>query len=264
MTDDAFMSPRSTPASLFVVLALLCAFTATLLLGTGCKEDELQPTEPEGAFGLLTKALQERDEDGVWEYLGKDTRALFTDHYRLLVRIDRIIEAYFDPAEHRDMRERTGVYILEQASIATPKDLYHYIFDMSRTHVVDGEEVPVFEFGADQEVGMTISEVEYLNEEETSVRITTRGEQKFILHREEDGVWRTDSLGDFFQKALEPIATSEANLRQYAEENLREERERRKALAAFFYERTGRTPPPRQQPAAPPAEQQATAPTEGP
>ena len=99
----------------------LCALAVLVSLAASCQEDRPEPTDPEGAYRLFMEAIEAKDEDAVWEYLDQGTKDLFAEQYKALVRIDRIIEAYFDPSEHRYMRERTGAYLLETEHIDSAK-----------------------------------------------------------------------------------------------------------------------------------------------
>lgn len=237
-----------TPAlSRLLITALACVCFAGSAVG--CDDEKLEPTEPEGAYGLFAEALENREPGAVWEYIDQDTKALFKQHYRALVRIDKMISAYFDPAEHRDLRRRTGAALLPEIDalmaeqeIPGGEALYQITFKPKVEVEREGETVFRFSFDEDEAVGMSVDEIT-IDEEETEATITTRGGQVFVMEKEADGIWRTASLWGPFTEALKPIAISEANLCRYAEDILTEERDRRKAVVDYFWERTGGTQP---------------------
>jgi len=199
-------------------------FVLGLWLGvSGCKEERPEPTDPEGAFRLFQEAIAERDEDGLWQYLDVTTKELFYEQYVALVRIDRIIETYFDPSEHRYMRRRTGAYLLQQEQITSPEALYRFLFD-----------IEAIAYDRDHEVGASVDKLTYDESDPTIATIVTRGGQTFLMVQEDDGHWRTPSLRNFFEEALAPIALSEEAMKEFAKENLLGEIERRKQVIEYF------------------------------
>lgn len=219
---------------------IVCILALLVSLAAACEEDRPEPTDPEGAYRLFIEAIEAKDEDAVWEYLDQGTKDLFAEQYKALVRIDRIIEAYFDPSEHRYMRERTGAYLLESEHIDSAKALYHFIFDV-RDIVFEG----------DHEVGATIDEFNYTDEDETVAMILTRGGQSFVMMKEEDKIWRTASLRNMFEDAVTPIKNSESALKDFAKENLMDERQRRVEVVEYFQERLKGAPAPKTEAPAP-------------
>ena len=256
------MSPWSSRSK-----GTLCALAVLVSLAASCQEDRPGPTDPEGAYRLFMEAIEAKDEDAVWEYLDQGTKDLFAEQYKALVRIDRIIEAYFDPSEHRYMRERTGAYLLETEHIDSAKALYQFIFDVDDI---------VFE--EDHEVGATIDEFNYSDEEETVAMILTRGGQSFVMVcqsrandlpcdnkvKEEDKIWRTVSLRNMFEDAVAPIKNSESALKDFAKENLMDERQRRIEVVQYFQERLKGAPAQASTPAPPAETEEAPAPSDSP
>ena len=172
---------------------------------------------------LFYQALANKDEAEVWEYLDVSTKKLFVDHYKSLLRTDKIIQDYFDPSEYKYLRQRTGTYLLKEANITSSEELYGFVFSLAGT-----------KFEQDEEVGGTIDEMNYSNEEENIAEIQTRGGQRFVMVLEEDGVWRTASLYSLFEEALAPIKQSETEMIKFARTNLEEELNRRLAVIAYF------------------------------
>lgn len=201
-------------------LALLLAFA---LLLVACEEERPEPTEPDGAFKLFQESLEQNDREALWEYLDQETKDLFTQHYRALVRMDKIIETYFDPSEHRYLRDRTGAFLLKEANIDSPEALYRYTLNPS-----------TIEFGDDEAVGAEIDELVYSDEEQTIAQIKTDANQSFVFIKEQDGIWRTASLRNIVEEALKPIANGEEAMKEFARENLVAERERRLEVIEYF------------------------------
>ena len=52
----------------------------------------------------------------------------FIQAYVSLVRMDKVITTYFDPIEHKQMRDRTGTDLLDKQNITNEIDLFAYLF----------------------------------------------------------------------------------------------------------------------------------------
>ena len=199
-----------------------------MVITSACGDAELTPETPEGAFGLFVEAMKTRDEDAVWTHLDKGTHLLVAERYRSLIRIDKIIELYFDPSEHRYMRNRTGADLLHVHKMKTAVDLYRFIFTLD-----------IIDIGRDEIEGVKVEEVVYPNEDDDTVaEILTRGNQRVVMI-EEEGAWKVAALRTLFEQALQPLEDSEKAIREFAKDNLLEERARRKELIEFAnaYER---------------------------
>ncbi|MCL2326462.1 MAG: hypothetical protein FWC40_08230 [Proteobacteria bacterium] len=220
------------PSLRFVVFSLLatCAIAATSCQRTVTESG----ADSVGAYLQFVEQLracadsQERTDkrtcepDKVWDAIDAKSKLLFVEAYGSLARIDRIIETYFDPIEHKHMRERTGTNVLKENDIHNARDLFLFIFK---------PEALVFN-------DSTNSGLEYrgaTSHSPSMVAIHTNSrEQDFIMIRESDGIWRNASLRNIFESSLSPIFASENAMKEYAKGNLATEMERRKKVLDYF------------------------------
>jgi len=223
------------PSLRFVAFSLLATCT---IAATSCRRTVTESgADSVGAYHQFVELLracakdpkyQERadkrtcEPDKVWDAIDAKSKLLFVEAYASLARIDRIIETYFDPIEHKHMRERTGTNVLKENNIQNARDLFLYIFK---------PEALVFN-------DATNSGVEYKGETSISpsmVEIHTNSpRQNFIMIRESDGIWRNASLRNIFESSLNPIFASETAMKEYAKGNLATELERRKKVVDYF------------------------------
>lgn len=162
------------------------------------------------------------DREKIWNAMDFQTKSLYLEAYAALVRIDRIIETYFDPIEHKYMKAKTGTDILKSANIRNYQDLFAYLFKPEKL-VFDSETLSGLEFEGDT--------VENANR----ILIQThQPSQQFLMIREDDGVWRTAGLLNASALALDPIFQSESAMKEYAQGNLEAELKRRDTVRAYF------------------------------
>lgn len=207
---------------LFLILSIVLSYTAISCSTMGVVSTD--PNEPDGAYHLFLQALKNKDKAAVWDGIDSSSKVLFRDALASLIRMDRIIETYFDPVEHKYMRERTGTHILKDANIKTPADLFVYMYQPD-----------ALVFREDEEVGAQIDD-DLIDEKNKRVvtLITKASGQQFVMMRESDNVWRTAGLRNVFHESLAPIAKSEAAMREYAKGNFDAEIERRREVIAYF------------------------------
>lgn len=162
--------------------------------------------------------------DAIWEVIDAKSKLLFINAYASLVRVDRIIETYFDPIEYKYMRNRTGSSILHEHSIHNALDLFKYMFKPEKL---------VFN---DQTLsGVAFKSTKKSDKNPYIVTIETNlSGQEFVMVRENDNVWRTAGLYNIFQAAVQPIFDSETAMQEYAKDNLMAEIERRKEVLEYF------------------------------
>lgn len=162
------------------------------------------------------------DKGKVWDGLDVETKQQFLYAYSSLVRIDRIIAMYFDPIEHKQMRERTGTDILQSQNITDFKGLFNYMFHPE-----------AFNFDANVESGLEF--VSSRVEDANHITIETHQKnQEFPMVREDDGVWRTKGLQHAVDRALDPIFKSEDAMKEYAQSYLVDEMARRARVREHF------------------------------
>lgn len=190
------------------------AYERLILDLRACGQDEEYQSRPD---------KKDCDLDKIWDSLDAQSKLLFVEAYASLVRIDRIIEIYFDPIEHRDMRNRTGTNIIASAPIKNAKDLFRHIFK---------PEALVFNEATNS--GVKFSK-DIVDKNPNIVTIQTHYQgQKFVMIRESDGVWRNAGLRNVLSEALNPIFASEDAMKEYAKGNLATEIERRKKVLDYF------------------------------
>ena len=122
------------------------------------------------------------DKHKIWESLDSQTKSQFLDAYAALVKIDRIIETYFDPIEHKYMRTKTGTNVLKEAKIDSYEALFAYLFHPE-----------TLKFNANTDSGVEIEKTIVQNDNVVTIQ-THYNQQVFTMIRESDGVWRTSGL----------------------------------------------------------------------
>ena len=167
---------------------------------------------------------KECDMNALWDAIDVQSKMLFVNAYASLVRVDRIIETYFDPIEFTHMRSRTGTDIIKADKVTDARELFKHIFKSEK--LVFNEQ--------------TLSGVEYESDEKDKknpfiVTIHTHYPgQNFVMVRESDNIWRNAGLRNIFQAAVDPIFESEKAMQEYAKDNLTAEIDRRKKVLDYF------------------------------
>ncbi len=164
------------------------------------------------------------DKQTIWNGLDSQSKSLFIEAFTALKHIDTIIESYFDPIEHKQMRLRTGTNILKEVPINNEFDLFNYIFKPEN-----------LVFNQNVISALTVKE-EHVSSEAPNVAIIERNLENYdvTMTKEADNVWRTDWFLDEINKSLAPIFASEAAMQEYAKGNLLEEMERRTKVRDYF------------------------------
>ena len=211
-------------------LGFLITLTCSVFLCSGCSVQVSK--DAEGAVSAYTdfiatlRACSENaascDKEKIWNFMDAQTKSLYLEAYASLVRIDRIIETYFDPIEHKHMKSRTGVDILESANIHEYKDLFFHVFKPEKL-VFDANTISGTEFESDTVRNANVVVIQ-----------THQSTQQFTMIREDDGVWRTSGFLDPSAYALEPIFISESAMKEFAKGNLESEIRRRIAVRDYF------------------------------
>ena len=157
----------------------------------------------------------------IWDALDVQTKNQFVDAYASLVKIDRIIETYFDPIEHQYMRAKTGTDVLKKVPISSYKDLFTYIFKPDK-----------LVFNDNTESGLEIEQD--IVQDNYHVILKNHVKQDVPMVLESDGVWRVAGLIDYVNIALEPVFASEVAMQEYAKGNLEAEIKRRTDVRNYF------------------------------
>lgn len=220
------------------LLPLPIALTACLLMAACDPEVSTTGSDAVGAYEKIIinlracgqdEAYQENvdkkdcDLEEIWDSLDAQSKMMFIEAYASLVRIDRIIEIYFDPIEHKHMRDRTGTDIIASVPIKNAKDLFRYMFKPN-----------ALVFNEATNSGVKFAK-DIVDKNPNIVTIQTHYQgQKFVMIRESDGVWRNAGLRKILEEALAPIFSSEDAMKEYAKGNLATEIERRKKVLDYF------------------------------
>ena len=190
--------------------------------GLGCS-GELDPKEPDDAYLMFRDALFAGDAAQVWERLDPSTHDYFQKRYERLARMDQEIQRYLPQADWRLARKQSGTVLL--AEVKDGKGLF--------MRLLTPKNVPrdkAFELGS--EVGKVT-----LAEDKKSAIILTRGEQSYVMVRDDKTQqWHvalhhsTTTLKP--DKSLAWLDANESALRQTVEDLIAEERARREAVIA--------------------------------
>ncbi|MBO5753577.1 MAG: hypothetical protein J6S69_07810 [Proteobacteria bacterium] len=164
------------------------------------------------------------DKEAIWNSMDAQSKSSFLEAYTALVRIDRMIETYFDPIEHKYMKSKTGTDILVSANIKEFKDLYLYLFKPE-----------ALQFNENVNSGLEIAGDTVENANKVVIH-PHHGQSQIVMIRESDGVWRTAMLLDAIHASVEPILASEQAMREYAKGNLEAEFKRRLEVRDYFIE----------------------------
>lgn len=178
--------------------------------------DEIRSCSRAAAGGAATC-----DKEKIWEALDTQSKTQYFEAYASLVVMDRIIEDYFDPIEHKYMRSKTGTNILKDVPVDSYKALFLYMFKPEG-----------ISFGENVDSGLEIAKSETINDNE--VHFVTHANQGVTMLRANDGVWRNATLSGIIAQSLTPIFASESELKEYAKENLNAEMERRTKVRDYF------------------------------
>ena len=190
----------------------------TQLKACGTFKDENDPkyTRPSG--------LPECDKDKIYEALDSQTKNELITAYVTLVKMDNVIENYFEDIEHKYMRSKTGTDILKNPDrpVKNNKDLFMYLFKPE--NIIFNENVIS---------GLTIEKDIVKNPNLIELQTHMSG-QSFVMVKEADGVWRTSILANYIAAAVDPIMSSSIEMTEHAKGNLEAEYNRRAAVRSYF------------------------------
>ncbi len=172
---------------------------------------------------------QECDKMKIFNALDFQSRNLYLEAYTSLQRMDRIIETYFDSIEHKDMKLRTGTFVLtnETEPITDYEALFRHLFNPEK-----------IVFNESTNSGLQFRKDEVIDKN-TVIIYTYQKNQTFKMIREDDGVWRTSGLIDFISDSLDPIFSSETAMKEYAKGNFEAELNRRATVLKYFLVQVG-------------------------
>lgn len=201
-----------------VVVAMGALMMLSLMSGCG---DELDPTEPEGAYYIFRNALLEGDAETVWKRTDAETHQYFDDRYQELVEMDETIQKYLPQTDHRIAREQSGTILLDD--IDGGKGLFLKVFQPK--NLPEKEAI---------KVGSNIDELKVAEDDEAA-KVVTRAGQEYVLTRSSDSEqWHVMLVRstDAVQKSMGWLESNKSALQQTVEDLMAEERETREAIIA--------------------------------
>lgn len=197
----------------FVLAGMLCIALSS------CDEN-IDPTDPEGAYNLYIKAMFNADAEGVWARLAPSTREYFQTQYEVLVEMDETIRRYLPATDHKIARQQAGSILTEETKDG--KGLFLKVFQPGSLKVDEGHVV-----------GSAVDEIK-INEDETAAELKTLGGDTIYLAKGENEEWfvmlvRSSTKVTDRMKWLEQ---NQSALQQTVEDLIAEERKNREAIIA--------------------------------
>jgi len=188
-------------------------------LSTGCDEN-VDPTDPEGAYNLFRQALFKGDAKGVWKRLAPSTHQYFEDEYQRLVQMDETIDRYLPQTDHKLARRQAGSVLTDD--VKDGKGLFLHVFKPKAMKLDEAEAV-----------GAKVEEIVVQKDGKTAV-IKTLGGQRYILVRGDDEQWyvmlvkSSKAVG----RNMKWLDKNESALKQTVEDLIDEERKERETVIA--------------------------------
>jgi hypothetical protein len=209
---------RAVQRALFTVLL-------SLLLGggvlSGCS-DELDPTQPEGAYRIFRQGLLAGEADNVWECLDASTKGVFDERASTLTAMSDDIVRFLPTVDQKLARRQTGVEVLSTKGVSGGKSLFALLFVPGAVSVTP-----------EIEVGMLVSSVE-LSTSKTEAIVVTQAGQQFRLAKEDDGHWRVSSWREFAVARTKWVLDNQTALQQTVEDLIAEEKEEVERIIDFL------------------------------
>ncbi len=202
------------------LLPLLIFLVVAPLLLPACR-GERDPERPSDAYLLFRDALFDGDAKGVWARTDERTRAHLDEHYARLVEMNEMIERYLPATDHQLARNQAGVVLLDRVS--SGEELFLHLFDTT-------------EFPADDQAvfhGSRVQEIQMAEDGDSAI-ILTRGENEFLLVRQEDEEWYVNLVdsGDFLNPVFAWLENNFEALEQTVEDLIAEELRVRERIIA--------------------------------
>ncbi len=201
-----------------IVLALATTF------GTGCDEN-VDPTDPEGAYNIYINSLWANDAEGVWDRLAPTTRGYFQTQYENLVEMDETIRRYLPATDHKIARQQAGSILTDE--VQDGKGLFLKVFQPQGLNATGGHKV-----------GALVDEIK-INEDKTQAELTTLGGDTFYLTKGTgEGVdpnqWYVMLVrsSEKVKSRMQWLDSNQSALQQTVEDLIAEERTKRESIIA--------------------------------
>ena len=177
---------------------------------------------------LFRQALfssEEASADTVYSYLSKDTKQVFEERVSMMNEMSEQIVRFLPQVDQKLARKQTGAVLLKEQKLTTGKDLFKLLYSADLIKPSD-----------ELEVGSEISDIEYLNDENTEAILVTYAKDEYRLVLEEDGVWRVASWREFAKARTAWISNNREILEQTIQELITEEKEEIDKVIAYLLE----------------------------
>lgn len=219
---------RSFSARFLSLIFVVCGLSTTL----GCTAYPSNSARPAvDSFNAIiatleacSKAPSDCDKTSIWNTIDAKSKMAFIQAYVSLVRMDKVITTYFDPIEHKQMRDRTGTDLLDKQNITNEIDLFAYLFHPEKL-VFDESTKSGLQFKSDDIISDYVVDIH-----------TNQFGQTFRMVHESDGQWRLQLKPAVLNNALNPIMLSDAAMQEYAKSYFADEIDRRKRVRDYFNE----------------------------
>lgn len=219
---------RSFSARFLSLIFVVCGLSTTL----GCTAYPSNSARPAvDSFNAIiatleacSKAPSDCDKTSIWNSIDAKSKMAFIQAYVSLVRMDKVIKTYFDPIEHKQMRDRTGTDLLDKQHITNEIDLFAYLFHPEKL-VFDESTKSGLQFKSDDIISDYVVDIH-----------TNQSGQTFRMVHESDGQWRLQLNPAVLNNALNPIMLSDAAMQEYAKSYFADEIDRRKRVRDYFNE----------------------------
>ncbi len=203
---------------------LLTLFVSVAVCATavGCGPSE-DPANPAGGYNLFRKGLLQTDSELVWERLDQRSREYFQRRYDQLVSMDRKIEQYMPPTDHRLARKQSGTVLLEE--IEGPKGLFERVIDLKNLKASRATEL-----------GSLVGGVKVQKDKQTAI-IETRGGRTYRMVRQDDE-WYVNLVDSVpaVDKSFEWLDKNREALAQTVNDRIEDEKERREEIIAQLFD----------------------------
>lgn len=193
---------------------------ASICFAMGCA-DNLDPTEPVGAYNQFINALWAQNASDVWDRSAPSTHEYFQQKYEVLHEMDETIARYLPSTDHSIAREQAGSILTDK--VKDGRGLFLELFRPSQLKLEEKHRV-----GA-------VVETIAVSEDELAAEIKTLGGDTFYLSRggagEEWYVMLVRS-STVIEAQMAWLTTNESALKQTIEDLIAEERKNREAVIA--------------------------------
>jgi hypothetical protein len=198
----------------------MALLAGVMMLAFGCS-DELDSSEPEGAYYIFRNALIEGDAETVWERTDSESRAYFQQRYEHLVEMDETIQRYLPQTDHKIARKQSGAVLLDE--VKDGKQLFFKVFQPDKLAASEAIRI-----------GSDLDELQ-VAEDDSAAKVVTRAGQEYVLtHDAQSEEWHVMLVRstDKVDASFGWLTANQSALQQTVEDLIAEERTKREAVIA--------------------------------